>query len=124
MKPTTRAVVLASQSLLCAAALAGCMERERDNDPGNASQNDEPRTEVMDAAGPATALSCADGPSVSIRFLGPETLELTADGETHILLRQRTASGARYAADGVDFWNKGEASMLTLGSEQYHCSSN
>jgi membrane-bound inhibitor of C-type lysozyme len=119
MKRTPSTASLAVQSLLCVAALAGCMER----DPDKVNQNDGARAEVMDAAGPATALNCADGPAVSIRFLGPDTLELTANEETHILLRQRTASGARYTADGVDFWNKGEESMLTLGSEQYHCSS-
>jgi membrane-bound inhibitor of C-type lysozyme len=44
------------------------------------------------------------------------------NGESHILERQRTASGARYAGDDIDFWNKGGESMLNVGGHLYTCS--
>ena len=66
-------------------------------------------------------MRCTDGPTATFHFPDPETLELRVDGGTHILTRQRTASGARYAGDGIDFWNKGEEVMLTLGERRYTC---
>jgi membrane-bound inhibitor of C-type lysozyme len=70
----------------------------------------------------ARTMTCADGPIVTFRHPDPEHLELTLDGSTHVLERQRTASGARYTGDGIDFWNKGAEVMLTLGGQRFTCS--
>ena len=61
---------------------------------------------------------------VEFRFLGPETIELTVNDQRHVLQHQVSASGARYAADDIQFWNKGEQALLTLGERDYSCTRN
>ena len=50
-------------------------------------------------SGESITFSCADGAAVSMRFLGPETIELHVAGDRHVLLQERSASGAKYVAD-------------------------
>ena len=58
-----------------------------------------------------------------MRFLGPETIELQAGDDRHILVQERSASGARYVAEGISFWNKGDEAMLELNGERRNCKS-
>jgi len=79
-------------------------------------------SEPQDRA-PATEarFDCASAGSVTIRFLGPETIELAHAGMANVLQLERSASGARYAGDGLLFWNKGEEAMFELDGETYPC---
>ena len=74
---------------------------------------------------PATdsrTLVCPEGLTGTLRFPDPETLELKmSDGNSQLLERQRTASGARYTGSGIDFWNKGDEVMLTIAERRYSC---
>jgi len=106
------ALAIITLSLSGGLLLTGCSEPDQDPSPSAAP---------LDGAGSPTELKCGDDVDASFRFLGPETLELTLNGETHILEQQRTASGARYAGDDIDFWNKGSESMLTIGEHRYTC---
>jgi heat shock protein HslJ len=73
---------------------------------------------------PATTsdrFECGDVGQVEFRFLGPETIEVTVDGERYIMPRQRAASGARYVGDGAEFWNRGDEALLVIGDRRYEC---
>lgn len=59
--------------------------------------------------------------TVSIQFVGPETVELTVGDRERVLTLERTASGARYSGDGLEFWNKGDEALLTIGEEKLTC---
>ena len=67
-------------------------------------------------------MHCTDGPTVTFHFPDPETLMLTVNGSAHRLERQRTASGARYSGEGMDFWNKGNEVTFTLDGQRFTCS--
>lgn len=66
-------------------------------------------------------MRCAGGPIATFHFPDPETLVLRVDGRTHRLGRQRTASGARYADERVDFWNKGQEVTLSVDDQTFTC---
>ena len=79
--------------------------------------------ELMDGASDATLLDCTGDLKASFRFVGPETIELTWNGERYLLNQARSASGARYVGAGAEFWNKGAESMLRIGESRYDCTS-
>ena len=54
-------------------------------------------------------------------FLGPETVQILISHHKHILQRVRTASGARYLGENIDFWNKGAEASLEVGNQRYQC---
>ena len=64
---------------------------------------------------------CAGGGAISFRFVGPETIELSAGEDKRVLTREPSASGARYSGEEFEFWNKGDEAILTIGEEQYTC---
>jgi hypothetical protein len=66
-------------------------------------------------------LDCGVKGSVSFQFVGPETIELTVGDRVRVLTRKRTASGARYSGDGLEFWNTGDEAILTIGEERFTC---
>ena len=68
-----------------------------------------------------TRFECTDGPVFEVRFVGPETLELTLAGETRILQREASASGAKYVGDGMEFWNKGSEATFSDNESRYTC---
>jgi heat shock protein HslJ/membrane-bound inhibitor of C-type lysozyme len=72
-------------------------------------------------SGRRIGFDCEAKGAISFRFVGPETIELTADDVTRVLTRKRSASGARYTASGVEFWNKGDEALLTIGEEPFIC---
>jgi heat shock protein HslJ/membrane-bound inhibitor of C-type lysozyme len=73
------------------------------------------------AVATSTPFACEGVGTVAVRFLGPETVELSLDGRSSVLQRVRTASGARYQGDGLDFWNKGSEASLIVNGETYRC---
>lgn len=79
------------------------------------------RDPIDSAPDSVTKFSCSEGPDFMVRFLGPETVQISIADRNHILQRERTASGARYLGDGIDFWNKGAEASLEIGGQVYHC---
>lgn len=64
-----------------------------------------------------TAFACTDGLAFEARFaLGMAQIRIK-DGRALVLPRAMSASGARYADDTAEFWNKGRDAMLTIGAE-------
>lgn len=67
---------------------------------------------------------CADGTTLIVAYLvSPDSVEITyADGRKQNLPNVISASGARYAAGAVEFWNKGDEAMFTAsGKAQTNC---
>ncbi len=64
---------------------------------------------------------CAEFGTVTFRFLGPDTIELMAMDARYVLHQERAASGARYASESAEFWNKGNEALLTIGENRYNC---
>ena len=65
---------------------------------------------------------CADGgPTISMRFEGPEAIVVDDGSSEWLLQRERSASGARYTADDVEFWNQGDEAMFTHGATRFTC---
>jgi len=69
----------------------------------------------------SAAFDCGEAGVASMKFLGPETIELQVGGAIHVLPRAVSASGAQYAADSVTFWNKGGEAMLEVDGVRYSC---
>lgn len=51
---------------------------------------------------------CANGERLKVAYRGADAVMITYRGETHFLPLARSASGARYAGDGWQWWIKGE----------------
>ncbi|CAD5254359.1 conserved hypothetical protein [Alteromonas sp. 38] len=80
------------------------------------------KNEKMDAATTGThQFNCATAGNIEVRFLGPETIKLSENGNIHILQRARSASGARYIGMNTEFWNKGNSAVLSLQNQSYSC---
>jgi heat shock protein HslJ len=87
-------------------------------DPDTTAERPEPQDV---GSGIPIVFDCEVKGPVSFRFVGPETIELTAGDMTRVLTLERSASGARYSNNGVEFWNKGGEALLTLGGERFTC---
>ena len=62
------------------------------------------------ASGDATAsYRCANGERLRVSYRSQDAAMITYRGETHFLPLARSASGARYAGDGWQWWIKGQA---------------
>lgn len=66
---------------------------------------------------------CDELKGVRVQFVGPETITMQFDdsGESSILSRVRSASGARYQNARYEFWNRGEEARLTDEGQEFHC---
>ena len=82
------------------------------------SNEDEP---AGDSATSGVEFHCSGGEKFTIRFLGPETITLDFMGDQHELPRERAASGVKYGAEGVTFWNKGDTAMVEIDGVKYSC---
>ncbi len=83
-------------------------------DPGLPAPRDNP-------APVAASFACADGPTLTVRFDGQDSLQLDDGSVTLTLSRIRSASGARYAADGIEFWDSGAEATFTRADASYRC---
>ncbi len=72
-------------------------------------------------SGVSILFDCGVAGTAGTRFAGPETMELLFAGKRHVLARERTASGAKYSAGGVSFWNKGSEAMIEAGGRKFAC---
>jgi len=73
------------------------------------------------AATTSHRFSCGDAGAVEFRFLGPDTIEVTAGIDRYVMQHQQAASGARYAGEGAEFWNKGDEALFTVGEQRFEC---
>lgn len=73
------------------------------------------------STGQAMRFDCEGLGIVEARFVGPEDLELSVDDELWVVARVPSASGAKYADDDIEFWNKGGEAMLSLADVTHTC---
>ena len=64
---------------------------------------------------------CENFGAVTFRIVGPDTIELQAENSRFVLSQRPAASGARYSAEGTEFWNKGDEALLVVGDRRYSC---
>lgn len=90
-----------------------------ENDP---SADDDAGNQPQDQAARApTRFDCGSAGVVAIRFPGPDTIEAVRDDTRAVLTRERSASGARYRGNGIEFWNKGDEAMLEIDGDRVSC---
>ena len=81
--------------------------------------------EPMDnASDDGFSFDCGPAGTADVRFLGPDTVELSLAGKSYVLLQERAASGVKYFADGVTFWNKGDEALVEIGEKRLSCTRN
>jgi putative lipoprotein len=86
------------------------------------SSQDPRSTRIDQSLVQGASFQCEDIGMVGLRFLGPETVEISTGDQVAILQRLRTASGAQYSGGNVLFWNKGSEAKLSLNGRDYKCS--
>ena len=92
------------------ALVAGCAEKAPDT------------SSVQDAASTIShVFDCGAAGTASMRFLGPDTIELNIGDALHVLQHQPAASGAKYVNDQVLFWNKGDEALLEMTGQREAC---
>lgn len=69
----------------------------------------------------AHVFDCGELSRVTAEFVGQETLLLVLPDGDHTLERSRSASGARYIAGDLVFWNKGDEALLVFDGTEYKC---
>jgi membrane-bound inhibitor of C-type lysozyme len=77
-----------------------------------------PEAEAVDTN---TTFNCTDGPTVSVRFMRDGEIELDDGDRIRTLGVTRSASGARYSDGDIEFWEKGDEAMLTIGDTRHAC---
>lgn len=55
---------------------------------------------------------CADGRTVNALYPDSQAAQLRLGDATHLLRTARSASGARYVGDALQWWTKGDAATL------------
>jgi membrane-bound inhibitor of C-type lysozyme len=109
---------------LAALALAAC-EAPTQQQPGTAARPPAAATPplALAAAAPAAeplgepkapgdvtaSYRCANGERLRVSYRSQDAAMISYRGETHFLPLARSASGARYAGDGWQWWIKGQA---------------
>ena len=68
---------------------------------------------------PFLAFGCGDEELFLAAFSGPDTAQLVAPDGVHLLLRIRSASGARYAGASDTLWTKGDDALLIRDGRIY-----
>lgn len=106
--PLFRLLVL----LVTVVSVSGCSQQE--SPPGGDRPLDQALKRSVD-------FICDLNGAISVRFLGPETVELSWSGEKQVLNRMPSASGARYVGGQTEFWNKGDEAMLVFGDARDSC---
>jgi membrane-bound inhibitor of C-type lysozyme len=126
---SVRRAILESDAGLAARVTAAEASTAEPDDDGNirmqvrlsASEDLPPAPQESRSTTVSATFACTGGPTVSLRFPDPEQLELDDGNSARSLTRIRSASGARYAGDGAEFWEKGDEAMLTIGEARYEC---
>lgn len=70
--------------------------------------------------------TCSSDPNaaLTVTFLGAnaDRAKLVFKGETVLAKQAMAASGARYVAKNIEFWNKGDAAMVEWRGKKLNCS--
>lgn len=90
-------------------------------EPVTPTLNKENPQPLDQASNESFGFDCGQVGSTDVRFVGPDTVELSFAGNTYTLPLERAASGAKYSKDGVTFWNKGEEAVIGIGESRYAC---
>ncbi len=86
-----------------------------------------PATETGDdaaenrSANDISAFQCGGVGALTVRFLGPETIELESNSRSAVLRRERSASGERYVNDERVFWTKGGEALYIVNGVKSEC---
>jgi membrane-bound inhibitor of C-type lysozyme len=126
---SVRQAILESDPGLAARVVAAEASAAESDDDGNirmevhisASEDLPPAPQEAPSPVASATFACADGPTVSVRFPDTGQLQLDDGTEVRTLARVQSASGGRYAVDDVEFWEKGDEAMLTIGEAHYEC---
>ena len=97
--------------------LAGCGNASSSL-PGNGddSHNAEGRPATISAM-----FQCSGVGALTIRHIGPDSIELDSGSLSAVLRRVRVASGTRYLNDELEFWNRGEEALYIVNGEKHEC---
>ena len=96
---------------------------EIDEDP-TATDTSSAQPQGTSPAKPVAGFSCEQVGQVGIRFVGPETLDVTMGEQSEVLQRVPSASGTHYVGDTLEFRNKGPSGILTVDGTDYPCTRN
>ena len=126
---SVRQAILESNPDIAARVIAAEASAAESDDDGNirmevrisASEDLPPAPQEAPSPVASATFACADGPTVSVRFPDAGQLQLDDGAKVLTLMRVRSASGGRYAGDGVEFWEKGDEAMLTIGESRFEC---
>ena len=79
--------------------------------------------QLVPAKAPVTYACGAPANTVGATFFetDPATVRLTRGGKTQTLWQVRSASGARYEGQNVEFWSKGNEATVTWLDEKWQC---
>ncbi len=69
----------------------------------------------------STTFECGSAGIAAMRFLGPDTIELAISEQVRILTQAQAASGVRYTANDISFWNKGDEARLETSGTVFQC---
>ena len=92
------------------ACLLGGLISACEGDAGKAPASERPQAQI-DPGMAVSVYECADGYRFTVA-VGPDSALLLLPAGPVRLPKARTASGARYQNEGVEFWSKGEEALL------------
>jgi len=69
----------------------------------------------------AFAFECGDSTVYRVRFGEADVMQLIDGESSYELTRVRSASGAQYRGDDIEFWNKGGEATITVGDASRVC---
>jgi len=111
MKASRRSTRLTALGLVALGGLSACASGQSRLSPLG-------RDEVPFSVDNSFVYECANGFRFSVSVI-PDTVNLRYGDERAALPRVVAASGERYSADGITFWNKGMEAMLETPSFSY-----
>lgn len=65
--------------------------------------------------------ACAGNMLLETTFTNGKTLEIQTEGEILLLTRAESASGAKYEAEGLEFWSKGKDATFKSKAGTTNC---
>lgn len=65
--------------------------------------------------------ACAGNMVLETTFTNGKTLEIKTEGEVLTLTRAESASGAKYEAEGLEFWSKGKDATFKSKAGTTNC---
>jgi len=88
--------------ILSALAVTACQPKEE------SAAAPPPKAPAVAPATDFVRYACEDGEAVQVRYVAQDSATVVFQGRTYELRRVISASGARYAGDGLQWWSKGD----------------